>query len=161
MQELIEKYQKDADKVGPLKLGGFTLIEDNTKDFIRNFLFKYNKTCTTENQSGAVTCWPEKRRSAQDIYCITKNYFPKTTLEEVIDILIDLLFENNKDSKAFLYGGYCIDVCRTVFQTWAAGNPYSFETWHNYYPKVLFNRASYGDRGLNPVFLSKIQTRLY
>jgi hypothetical protein len=160
MQEIIRKYEEEADKVGPRKLGGFTLTENNAKDFIRNFLFKHNKVCTTENLSGAVICWQNKRRSPQDIYCIAKNYFPEVTFEEVIDILVDLLFENNKDSEAILYGSYCSDIHKTVFQTWGI-KEYSYQRWiDNGHVKRQFFQDGYNQNdGLNPVFLNKIKQR--
>lgn len=157
MQEIIEKYGKEAEKLGPLKLGGFTLTENNAKDFIRNFLFKHNKVCTTESLSGAMTCWPNKRRSPQDIYCIAKNYFPETTFEQVIEILVDLLFENKEDFDAFLVGHYCPDIKKTVFQTWTK-EEYSYGYWKRWYPNVFFNN-SYEEQSMNPVFSQKIKQR--
>lgn len=65
------------------KLNGYTHIEQTSEEFINNFIKVYNeKYYTTENDKNV--CAPKMARSIEDIYRITKTYYPQLTLRSIM-----------------------------------------------------------------------------
>lgn len=123
---MFEEEQKELDKFAPLKLRKngekFVLTEDNPTQFIRNFITIYNKDHKTY-RGNRIQCREDRNRSFEDIYLLTKNYFPQVSLENVFHFLIDGLFSNTKES--WFMGFYYPDVRKVVFYNKKYG--YSFE----------------------------------
>jgi len=75
-----------------------TLINtvNNPKAFLRRFFKEYNTNHYTivDDLDKHIICGPNRRRSIEDIYQITRYYFPKVTLDQVIKLLIELVHEN-------------------------------------------------------------------
>lgn len=81
-------------------------------DFIRHFMFSYNFNCDTFNlKTGQRVCDSNRRRSAFDIYLITKYYYNHVTFQDVLFTLVDLV------EKYDLYTSYCSDVHKYVYYT--------------------------------------------
>ena len=81
-------------------------------DFIIEFFNNYNINCDTFNsKTGQRVCSSNRRRSAFDVYLITKYYYNHVTFKDVLFTLIDLI------EKYELYTSYCGDVCKYVYYT--------------------------------------------
>ena len=81
-------------------------------EFIIDFLLKHNNDkISVDSVSGRSNCSTKRRRSAYDIYLITKFYYPSVTFKEVLMILC-ILVENYS-----INASYCSDICKYVFYT--------------------------------------------
>jgi hypothetical protein len=81
-------------------------------EFIKYFITDYNFNCDTFNsKTGTRVCSNSKRRSAFDIYLITKYYYNHVTFQDVLFTLIDLVTSRQ------LYTSYCGDVQKYVYYT--------------------------------------------
>lgn len=143
-----------------LTLKNFTLTDKTAIDFVRNFLVDYNNKHETL-LDGRFYCQTFRRRSVEDIYNLTRNYFPEITQNDVIEILIDLLFENKEDKNYLINGIYCSGIKRTVFKCWPANKDayYSYKVAGSSYVQFFDFRYD-SEKGFNPIFIERIRARL-
>lgn len=87
---MIEELEKQLNKKDLLKFASYTGSEPDVESFLKKFT-EINKRYFTKFVDGNKQCEPNKYRSIEDIYLLTRNYFPKTTLKEVMKILAELV----------------------------------------------------------------------
>lgn len=84
MIEEIEKIMNDQ-----ISFKDYLLPPDFTVErFVRNFK-ENGRRYYTINTAGEILTSIGKYRSLNDIYCITKHYFPDVTLKKVMQILVE------------------------------------------------------------------------
>lgn len=112
IKSIIKDYEKRITKDGLLSLKGYALYEGIKEPhvFIHEFIKTINYQHYTIDSDNRITCGLGRRRSIGDIYLITKYYFPKVTLGEVVNIL-HTLCENET-----VHGHYCYDINKFVFK---------------------------------------------
>lgn len=87
----------------------FSLIEKTPKEFIFNVIDKYSDREATYNLDGSWQCSGGVYRSTGDIFRLTKYYFPKITLRQVLKFLYQLTKEN------IIYPSYCDRINKRVW----------------------------------------------
>lgn len=91
-------------------LKGYHYNNLTLETFIYNFIIMYNYIYNTyQVGDDDWICGTGRRRSAHDIYLICKNYYPDTTFDEVLTILVNLRNKNK------IKGSYCNTICRYVY----------------------------------------------
>ncbi len=106
----LKEFEKDLLKEGLLRLKPFMkkdLKGVSVKDFIIKFIKTYNKDNALQNvdiESEEVTCAQNKMRAGGDIFRISKYYYPKTTLLEVLAVLDELATSPKKEWKSQICG---------------------------------------------------------
>lgn len=80
-------------------------------DFIKRFLLDYNMTHVTivETAKQTIQCSKQRRRSARDIFLITKSYYPEVTFAEVFKTLVNLVLDKTVNTS------YCSNVRTYVY----------------------------------------------
>lgn len=91
-------------------------VNTNTSlyEFIKNFLVSYKDNYnanynTYENNTNKFICGINRRRSLGDIYLICKHYYPKCTINEVLENLVKL------NSDGYINTQYCTTIHKQVF----------------------------------------------
>lgn len=109
--KVINKYYKDLvpeNKYYYLK--GYNNTDQSLELFIRRFIVYYKDNyCTYEVGTNDFICGTDKRRSAHDIYLISRNYYKDITINDVLKILVNL--RNNNQIR----GSYCTTICKYVY----------------------------------------------
>lgn len=85
-------------------------IYEDIEDFIRWFIRHGKDQCYTMH-NGVMVCDLNRRRSAGDIWLITKHYFPTCTFEELMKCLIKLSLDNDIPITC----SYCTTIHKLVF----------------------------------------------
>jgi hypothetical protein len=64
-------------------------IDKNVETFLQKFFKRNDKHTTRYYSTGRIQCYKECRRSVEDIYRITKYYFPNVRLIEILAFLVN------------------------------------------------------------------------
>lgn len=106
---------------------------ENHAEFIKKFLYNYNQHCDTFClETGRRVCNSNRRRSAFDIYLITKYYYNDVTFKDVLFTLIDLVKSHH------LYTSFCGDVHKYVYYTSYHSNHNRFDRNLEFSDKLIF-----------------------
>ncbi len=91
-------------------LKGYHNHDNSLEIFIYRFIHVYKDMYNTlEVGTDDFICGQNKRRSAHDIYLICKNYYPDTTINDVLKILVNLRNINK------IKGSYCNTIHKYVY----------------------------------------------
>lgn len=96
-----------------LELQDFVLTEERFEDFISNFIKKYNLkyyTISREGEKVEEITGLDKNRSVEEVFVLTKFYFPKVTLSEYLDFLI--AYSNDGRHGVMIF--WCCDIKKPV-----------------------------------------------
>jgi hypothetical protein len=134
------------------------ILEKNEKpnEFLYRFLRPISKTTYFEN--GELQCLSGKTRSIDDLFALTKTYFPDITIEEFIIELNKIPKIETKGGDKYILGmKICPDIKKFIFHYFCKGLSYFINnTWHINNTFVCTHR--YGIYGYNPKkFLYKIK----
>lgn len=113
-KRLFKTFEKGLLEEGTLKLDSKIVIDTKKitmKQFISDFILIYNKQTCTYYSNGIKQEDPFKRRSAADIFRLTKYYYPKATLEQVCNICTTL---SAKEVNS-ICTGVCSQIKRRVY----------------------------------------------
>lgn len=127
-------FEKDLLEEGLIRLRPFfkkDLKGVTVKDFIIKFLKDYNNNDELENISvdeEEVMCEQGRRRSGGDIFRLCKYYYPKTTLQEVLTILDDIV---KADTKKEYKSQICSQINKRVFSFCGEGNGQLYHNTNN------------------------------
>lgn len=111
-----KEAQDYINQEGPYKLQGLDKLpeESNTlKEFLYNFIWKYERKHATlytgKTRDGAIQTNSGRSRSMTDMARIAKYYFPKSTIVQVRNALMELSDENR------IGVGMCYSIRRRIF----------------------------------------------
>lgn len=109
--KVINKYYEDLiPKNKYYYLKGYNNTDESLEKFIRRFVIYYKDDyCTYEVGTNDFICGTDKRRSAHDIYLISRNYYKDVTINDVLKILVNLRNTNQ------IRGSYCTTICKYVY----------------------------------------------
>lgn len=117
---ILEKIAETMDNNPELlKFENFELddVKDITKEhFIKIKIFELSEKQNTTLKDGTITCSKQCWRSIEDLFLITKYYYPNTTFIEFMQLFYkDFIIEKN--NKMFV-GQFCNTIERRTFKSY-------------------------------------------
>jgi len=110
--KLLKKAEKQLNKLETLYLQGIpkTRYEDvHPKYILHNILENQIARTTLYSSSNDLQCYFNRKRSAGDIYCIMKYYYPEITFKQLREMLLELINEREVGSM------YCGRINKRVY----------------------------------------------
>jgi len=116
IKESLKRFENELNKmpaydfrITPTKI--LVHVPNSYDEFMKQFFVNYSRNyCTYNVSNDKMVCDRFRRRSIQDIYLISKTYFPSITLDDVIQELILLV------KTEYLGVSKCSDIHMYVFK---------------------------------------------